>query len=196
MSTKTRWRFWDRIVRRIIPLFTGRNHVVFALVLVSLLKNGRIVILGYYVHHRLLYPPKMPLQACVNAFMTRYSEQEAEAARQTKRMRQEPDEDGFITVTRGGRAGPARQDEAQAMAERQKQKNSTGLKNFYRFQLREERKKAQGELLRKFEEDRRKEQEMKRRRAKFKVSIRSDWGFLSAVLARRVCVLCSLRSSR
>ncbi len=111
-------------------------------------------------------------------------------------MRQEPDEDGFITVTRGGRAGPARQDEAQAMAERQKQKNSTGLKNFYRFQLREERKKAQGELLRKFEEDRRKEQEMKRRRAKFKVSIRSDWGFLSAVLARRVCVLCSLRSSR
>jgi ribosomal RNA-processing protein 7 len=157
------------------------------------LLKREIVISGYYVHHRLLYPPKIPLQASVNAFMTRYSEQEAEIARQTKRLRQEPDEDGFITVTRGGRAGPARQEEAQAMAERQKQKNSTGLKNFYRFQLREERKKAQGELLRKFEEDRRKVQEMKRRRAKFKVSICSDWalpvkpaGQVSAALYGRV----------
>lgn len=102
--------------------------------------------------------------------MTQFNAMEAQRARQNKRLRQEPDEDGFITVTRGGRTGPARHEEANAAAERQKQKASTGLKDFYRFQVREERKKAQGELLKKFEEDRRKVEEMKKKRGRFRVS--------------------------
>lgn len=101
--------------------------------------------------------------------MTHFAALENQRARQSKRLRQQPDEDGFVTVTRGGRAGPARQEEAQAAVEKQKQKAGTGLKDFYRFQLREERKKAQGELLRKFEEDRKKVDEMKKRRGKFRV---------------------------
>ena len=102
--------------------------------------------------------------------MTQYSAFEAQRARQAKRLRQEPDEEGFITVTRGGRIGPARHEEAKAAAERQKEKAGNGLKDFYRFQIREERKKAQGELLRKFDEDRRKVEEMKRKRGRFRVS--------------------------
>ncbi|KAI9791709.1 MAG: Ribosomal RNA-processing protein 7 [Peltula sp. TS41687] len=125
----------------------------------------------YLTHHRLRYPPPTTLQSVVDAYMTRYNALEAQRARQAKRLRQEPDEDGFITVTRGGRMGPARQEEADAAAERQKSKAAnSGLKDFYRFQVREERKKAQGDLLRRFEEDRRKVLEMKRKRGRFKVS--------------------------
>ena len=102
--------------------------------------------------------------------MTQYSALEAERAQQAARLRQVPDEDGFITVTRGGRTGPARQEDAQAAAEKQKSKQ--GLQDFYRFQTREARKKAQGELLRKFEEDRKRVAEMKRKRGKFRVSVR------------------------
>lgn len=65
--------------------------------------------------------------------------------------------------------GPARQEEANAAAERHKNKAANGLKDFYRFQVREERKKAQGELLRKFEDDRRRLQEMKRKRGRLRV---------------------------
>ncbi|KAI9885126.1 MAG: hypothetical protein M1823_003095 [Watsoniomyces obsoletus] len=122
----------------------------------------------YYVHHRMRYPPRIPLQASVDAFMTRHAALETQQARQAKRLRQEPDEEGFITVTRGGRTGPARMEEAQAAAERQKKKSEEGLKNFYRFQLREERKKAQGEMLRRFEEDRRKVDEMRKKRRSFR----------------------------
>ena len=123
------------------------------------------------MHHRLRYPPPVPLQASVDAYMARFAGIEAERALQAKRLRSEPDEDGFVTVTRGGRTGPARQEEAQAAAERQKKRSGEGLTNFYRFQLREERKKAQGELLRRFDDDRRKLEEMKKkRRSKFRVS--------------------------
>lgn len=116
----------------------------------------------------------MVLQSAVDAYMTQYNALEVERAHQAKRLRQEPDEEGFITVTRGGRIGPAarrQEGAAEAAAERQKKKAATtGLKDFYRFQVREERKKAQGELLRKFEEDRRKVEEMKKKRGKFRVS--------------------------
>ncbi len=122
------------------------------------------------MHHRLRYPSAVPLQSSVDAYMTGYAALEARKAQDAKRLRQEPDEEGFITVTRGGRNGPARQEDAQAAAERQKKKADGELKHFYRFQRREERKKAQGELLRQFEDDRRKLQEMKRRRTKFRVS--------------------------
>lgn len=125
---------------------------------------------GYLTHHRLRYPPPTTLQSVVDAYMTNYKALEAQRARQAKRLRQEPDEEGFITVTRGGRVGPARQEEANAAAERQKKKAANDLKDFYRFQIREERKKAQGELLKKFEEDRRKLEEMKKRRGRFRVS--------------------------
>jgi ribosomal RNA-processing protein 7 len=49
--------------------------------------------------------------------MTAFADQEASRARALARQRAEPDEDGFVTVTRGGRMGPARQEEAQEKAE-------------------------------------------------------------------------------
>ncbi|KAI9682169.1 MAG: Ribosomal RNA-processing protein 7 [Caeruleum heppii] len=131
--------------------------------------QDRVAPLGsqrYLNHHRLRYPPTLTLQASVDAYMTQYASLEAQHKRQAAQLRQEPDADGFVTVSRGGRTGPARQEEAQAAADKQKQKE--GLKDFYRFQMREERKKKHGELLKRFEQDRRKVDEMKRKRGRFK----------------------------
>jgi ribosomal RNA-processing protein 7 len=100
--------------------------------------------------------------------MTAFAAQEAAQARLQAKQRQEPDEDGFVTVTRGGRTGPARQDVAQEQAEKQKQKQK-GLEDFYRFQTREKRKARAGELVRKFEEDKEKVKRMRERRGWFKV---------------------------
>ena len=100
--------------------------------------------------------------------MTAFAEKETARSRLMAKQRQEPDEDGFVTVTRGGRTGPARQEAAQEQAEKLKSKQK-GLEDFYRFQTREKRKARAGELVRKFEEDKEKVRKMKERRGKFKV---------------------------
>lgn len=99
--------------------------------------------------------------------MSAFAVREAARAKALARQRQEPDEDGFITVVRGGRAGPARQEEAEEKAAQQKEKNK-GMEDFYRFQIREKRKERAGELLRGFEEDKKRVMEMRKRRNKFR----------------------------
>ena len=125
---------------------------------------------GYLNHHRLRYPDKGQLLESVNKYMTAYAAQEAARTRLLARQRQEPDEDGFITVTRGGRTGPARQEEAQEKAAKQKEKQK-GLDDFYRFQTRERRKERAGELIKKFEEDKEKVRKMRETRGRFRVSL-------------------------
>jgi ribosomal RNA-processing protein 7 len=85
-----------------------------------------------------------------------------------KTARSVPDEDGFITVTRGGRAGPARIDDAEAKkAELDERRKNNGVKDdFYRFQNREKRKEAEVNLRKRFEEDRRRVERMRERRGK------------------------------
>lgn len=122
-------------------------------------------------HNKLSYPPMEILQQSVDAFFTVFNRKEKDAAELAKRLRNEPDEDGFVTVTRGSRAAPARRDEAEEarrkMLERE-QKKKDELTNFYRFQLRERKKAEQAELIRKFDEDRRKVQAMRQNRGNFR----------------------------
>ncbi|CAD0111836.1 unnamed protein product [Aureobasidium uvarum] len=122
---------------------------------------------GYLSHHALRFPSTAVLQTSVDAYMTAFADQEASRARALARQRAEPDEDGFVTVTRGGRMGPARQEEAQEKAEKQKEKQK-GKEDFYRFQMREKRKEKANELLKGFEEDRKKVEAMKMKRNKFR----------------------------
>jgi ribosomal RNA-processing protein 7 len=124
-------------------------------------------------HHELSYPDSTSLQASVDAFMASFDELEAARIRAQARLRNEPDEDGFITVTRGGRAAPARAEDAERARERMKEKEEKKAKelantNFYRFQGREKRKMEQAELMKRFEEDRKKVNEMRGRRGKFR----------------------------
>ena len=124
--------------------------------------------LGYLNHHQLRYPDKAELLESVNNYMTAYANQEAVRTRKLQRLRQEPDEDGFVTVTRGGRTGPASQEAAKEKLEKQKAKQK-GLEDFYRFQSREKKKEKAGELIRKFEDDRDKMRKMRETRGRFNV---------------------------
>lgn len=122
-------------------------------------------------HNKLSFPPAEILQQSVDVFFAVFNRKEKEAAEMAKRLRNEPDEDGFVTVTRGGRAAPARRDEAEEARKKmldREQKKKEELTNFYRFQLRERKKAEQAELIKKFDEDRRKVQAMTQKRGKFR----------------------------
>lgn len=122
-------------------------------------------------HLRLCRANKKEIQNATHAFFNVFNRKEKEAAELSKRLRNEPDEDGFVTVTRGGKVNPANQFEAEEarrkMVEKADKKKSE-LTDFYRFQLRERRKQEQAELLKRFEEDKRKVNAMKEKRGKFK----------------------------
>lgn len=134
--------------------------------------EGKVPPLGYarYVaHHKLRYPDHVELQASVDSFMEAFSAQEAERAKLLARQRAEPDEDGFITVTRGGRTGPAREEDVKAKQEEYKKREKDRVKeDFYRFQVREKKKEKAKDLVRGFEEDRKKLEEMRKRRGRLR----------------------------
>ena len=137
------------------------------------LPEGKVPPLGSVwlkAHNRLSYADKEALQASVDAFSALFARREQEAAEIAKRLRHEPDEDGFVTVTRGGRAAPASRNEAEEakrkMLEKQDKKKEE-LTNFYRFQLRERKKEEQADLLKRFDDDRRKLEAMRVKRGKF-----------------------------
>ena len=104
--------------------------------------------------------------------MTAFAAREAATVRQLAQQRQAPDADGFVTVTRGGRTGPARQAEAQERLERQRTRQQ-GLDDFYRFQSRERRKQRAGELVRRFEEDRERVRKVREGKGRLRVSFMS-----------------------
>lgn len=120
-------------------------------------------------HNKLSYPGNEVMQDMVDAYFTVYNRKEVEAVQMAKAMQNQPDEDGFITVTRGGRTAPARQEEAEEakrkMLERQ-QKKKDETQNFYRWQLREKKKAEQVQFLKKFEEDKYKLRAMRDKRRK------------------------------
>jgi len=118
----------------------------------------------YQAHRQLTFPPRADLLALANDFMSTYSDLEAARARESAKRRAEPDEDGFITVTRGSR-GVVKSDEAEAIKAKAKEKlDKAGLQNFYRWQMREKRREEQGALLRQFDEERRRVTDMRQRR--------------------------------
>ncbi|KAG0652754.1 Ribosomal RNA-processing 7 [Hyphodiscus hymeniophilus] len=136
--------------------------------------EGKAPALGsarYLSHHKMRYPDTAILQKNVDAFMTAWNHNEDEKARSAKRQRNVPDEDGFVTVTKGGRIGPARRDDVerkQAELEEREKKKREELGDFYRFQMRERRKAEQGELVKQFEEDKKRVEAMKEKRGRFR----------------------------
>lgn len=132
--------------------------------------SDKIPLLGssrYLAHNKLRYPDPDVLQSSVDAFMAAYTAQEAERARQLARQRSVPDEDGFVTVTRGGRNAPAREDQTKAKEDELKKRKKNRVRDdFYRFQVREKKKEQAMDLVKGFEEDRRKVEAMRRRRGR------------------------------
>ncbi|KAK8147986.1 Ribosomal RNA-processing protein 7 [Beauveria asiatica] len=114
---------------------------------------------------------KAAARRSVHAFFNAFNRKEKEAAELAKRLRNEPDEDGFVTVTRGGRTAPASKYEAEEAKRRMVEKDTkkkSEMKDFYRFQLRARRKEEQAALMRRFQHDREKVNAMREKRGKFK----------------------------
>lgn len=125
----------------------------------------------YEAHRELRFPDHALLQASVDEFMVRWNEEEEEKTQAAKRLRNVPDADGFVTVGRGGRVGPARAEEAEERRRKElekEEKRKAEMGDFYRFQMRERRKEEQGELVRRFEEDKRRLGAMKEKRGRFR----------------------------
>ncbi|KAI4609765.1 hypothetical protein J4E80_008411 [Alternaria sp. BMP 0032] len=122
----------------------------------------------YKSHNSLIYPTPTLLQASLNAYLTQFNALETARNRIRKTSRSVPDEEGFMTVTRGGRVGPARLEEAEKKKAEldERKRNHRATDDFYRFQNRERRKEAEGLLKRKFEEDRRRVEGMRERRGR------------------------------
>lgn len=123
---------------------------------------------GYKSHLTLTHPSPSALQSSINAYLSQFNALETHRAKLTKHARTVPDEDGFITVTRGGRVGPARLEEAEKKkAELEERRKNNGVKDdFYRFQNREKRKEAEINLRKRFDEDRRRVERMRERRGR------------------------------
>lgn len=116
------------------------------------------------------------MQLC-NETMAAFEDQEAEAERRAKLAAEQPDDDGFITVTNGTtpsfgatndfeeeKHGPHRR----KAGKRSRKRKATGadeLSDFYRFQLKETRKKEVQDLKARFEEDLKKVKQMKEQKA-------------------------------
>ncbi|KAI4651607.1 uncharacterized protein J4E79_009087 [Alternaria viburni] len=122
----------------------------------------------YKSHNSLIYPTPTLLQTSLNAYLTQFNALETARNRIRKTSRSVPDEEGFMTVTRGGRVGPARLEEAEKKKAEldERKRNHRATDDFYRFQNRERRKEAEGLLKRKFEEDRRRVEGMRERRGR------------------------------
>lgn len=116
----------------------------------------------YREHLALSFPDPSSLQTSIDAYMELFNQEEILRRRKQKLMRSEPDEDGFVTITRGGRSGAGRADKAEEIA---KKAEGRGIvRDLYRFQRRDEQKAKMNNLRMKFEEDKRKIQELRSRR--------------------------------
>lgn len=101
--------------------------------------------------------PVKLIESTVAEFMADYDTRKLEDE-ETKKGLQEPDDDGWVTVTRKN-PKPI----AQGKRHRQRKKKKE-LLNFYQFQLRESKRQQIADLRRKFEEDKQKVAEMKSKR--------------------------------
>ena len=130
-----------------------------------MLRNGAWLLMdriGYKAHSRLTYPSPASLKQHVNDYFTAYNAAEKSREEAAAKARSEPDADGFVTVIRGGRLAPARRKDAEATRDKHEERKEE-LSDFYRWQVREQRKEKERETLMEFEEAKSKIEEMKLR---------------------------------
>ncbi|KAI9892706.1 MAG: Ribosomal RNA-processing protein 7 [Vezdaea aestivalis] len=117
---------------------------------------------GYKAHSRLTYPSPATLKQHVNDYFTAYDAEERGREEAAAKARSEPDANGFVVVSRGGRLAPARQKDAEATRKKHEDRKEV-LSDFYRWQVREERKEKERATLMEFVEAKKQIEELKSR---------------------------------
>ncbi|KAF1830830.1 hypothetical protein BDW02DRAFT_572610 [Decorospora gaudefroyi] len=118
----------------------------------------------YKSHTHLTHPPPTLLHTTLTTYLTQFAALESLRTKLRKSSRSRPDTDGFITVSRGSsRTAPARLEDTQKKKqELDERRRKNGVQDgFYRFQMRDRRKRAEAELKTRFEEDRRRVRDMR-----------------------------------
>ncbi|XP_078701188.1 ribosomal RNA-processing protein 7 homolog A-like isoform X2 [Branchiostoma floridae x Branchiostoma belcheri] len=112
-------------------------------------------------------PDVAELQSELDSYMADYDKRKQEELEKEKAQGEEPDEEGWITVTRHGRTPGAPRTEAmekKALKREKKKRSRRELMNFYTFQIRESKREHIAQLRKKFEEDKDKIAAMKANR--------------------------------
>ncbi|EPY50715.1 rRNA processing protein Rrp7 [Schizosaccharomyces cryophilus OY26] len=105
------------------------------------------------------FPNARVLGESVESYMKRLTKQEITEKNRLRKLRNQPDEDGFIPVVRGTHQPVGNPEDAEKLLQKKKE---TGIhKDFYRFQLRDEKKKKLQDLAHKFELDKQRIQHLK-----------------------------------
>ncbi|XP_067950211.1 ribosomal RNA-processing protein 7 homolog A-like [Watersipora subatra] len=105
-------------------------------------------------------------QACVH-YMKSYDNRKEKEERVNRKLADEPDEDGWITVTRNKFSRPPKAVKAHELKTFKKKKETATLLHFYKNQINDSKMQRIKELKAKFEEDKKRIQEMRQQR-KFK----------------------------
>jgi len=111
-------------------------------------------------------PKKEELQAKVNQTIKQYDQQKALERKLLLEKSNQPDEEGFITVTRQTRKNRANDGSVHVTAIKAREgaelkPKSHELGDFYRYQMRQSKRDQIAELRKKFEEDKKKIERMK-----------------------------------
>lgn len=112
-----------------------------------------------------ILPPKA-LKETIETFMKKHDAATKRAEKKEKQLEQE-DDDGWITVTKKGKVqnfARTEKVENKIIAKEEKKNKRKELKNFYTFQIRESKMKHIVALRQKFEEDKRKIDQIKQSR--------------------------------
>ncbi|CAI2301789.1 unnamed protein product [Caenorhabditis sp. 36 PRJEB53466] len=117
--------------------------------------------------YKKLFPSEEQIQEMAEAYVERYDVEQAEARREAKRKYTEPDEDGWITVTKSSKkmakSVKLKKEEVPLMGGLNNKKKKVDLA-YYTFQIKKNRQEKAQELLKKFEEDRKRIAQLKQAR--------------------------------
>ena len=122
--------------------------------------------------------PRQQLMELCNVAMASYEQSEQEAEARAKRLAEEPDDDGFITVTHGSSAtsfgdlqttqhqmGRGKGSKRNRKRKADNRHGAGEFSDFYKFQWKEKKQKEMNDLKARFEEDLEKVKKMKAERA-------------------------------
>ncbi|CAL2029275.1 unnamed protein product [Caenorhabditis brenneri] len=116
--------------------------------------------------YKKLFPSEEKIQEMADAYVAKYDTDQAEARKEAKRKYSEPDEDGWITVTKVKKAAKSvklKKEDVPLIGGLNGKKKKVDLA-YYTFQIKKNRQEKAQELLKKFEEDRKRIAQLKQAR--------------------------------
>lgn len=168
LSMSSKKREWTEDNEAMLPLGFDREYTKKWQEFVPSQLKHSIPFIGYRTMYALSHPSASELQSRVDSYIIKFQAAEYEKERIATEQQNKMDEDGFVMVTRHHRRGTNTDGTVTvtaAKADRQvKPQKKKELLNFYRFQMREQKRDQLVELRKKFEEDRKKIEQLKQTR--------------------------------